>query len=85
VARGQAATISWSFSGGASAPVTITLVQGTKVVAVKSGAVTRDDGSGSLVWTAPTTLAPGSYTLRIRPAQLASSATIEGTRAFTVS
>ncbi|WP_448611628.1 Ser-Thr-rich GPI-anchored membrane family protein [Geodermatophilus sp. URMC 60] len=85
VARGQAATISWSFSGGASTPVTITLVQGTKVVAVKSGVATGANGSGSLVWTAPTTLAPGSYTLRIRPAQLASSATIEGTRAFTVS
>jgi hypothetical protein len=40
VARGQSATIAWSYSGGASAPVSISLVQGTRVVAVKSGAVT---------------------------------------------
>lgn len=85
VARGQSATIAWSYSGGASAPVSISLVQGTRVVAVKSGAVTGDDGSGSFVWKAPTTLVPGSYTLRIRPTPLASTAAIEGTRAFTVS
>lgn len=85
VARGQSATIAWSYSGGASAPVTISLVQGTRVVAVKSGAVTGDDGSGSFVWKAPTTLVPGSYTLRIRPTPLASTTAIEGTRAFTVS
>lgn len=85
VVRGQSATIGWSFSGGAAAPVTVVLVQGTRVVAVTSGAGTADGGSGSFVWKAPATLAPGSYTLRVRPTPLASSATIEGTRAFTVS
>ena len=47
--------------------------------------MTGDNGAGSLVWTAPTTPIPGSCTLRVRPALLASSAAIEGTPAFTVS
>ena len=66
-------------------PVTITLVQGTQVVTVTSGVVTGDNSAGSLVPTAPPTLVPGSCTLRVRPALLASSAAIEGTPAFTVS
>jgi hypothetical protein len=85
VVRGQTATISWSFSAGASAPVRIDLVQGTKVILVKSGAVTAVDGTGSFVYKAPTTLLPGTYTVRLRPAVLAASPAIQGTRTFTVS
>jgi hypothetical protein len=85
VARGQTATISWSYSAGASAPVRIDLVQGTNVILVKSGAVTAVDGTGSFAYKAPTTLPAGTYTLRIRPAALATSAAIQATRTFTVS
>jgi peptidyl-Asp metalloendopeptidase len=84
VVRGQTATIAWSFSSGAAAPVRIDLVQGTKVLTVKSGAVTADDGTGSFVYQAPATLAPGTYTLRIRPVLLAASNVVEVTRTFTV-
>lgn len=85
VARGQTAAISWAFSGGASVPVRIDLVQGTKVILVKSGAVSLADGTGSFAYKAPTTLLPGTYTVRIRPALLATSAAVQGTRSFTVS
>jgi hypothetical protein len=85
VVLGQTATISWAFSGGAVAPVQIDLVQGGTVVTVTTAGSTTTTGTGSIVWRAPTTLARGSYTLRIRPTALATSATIEGTRAFTVS
>jgi hypothetical protein len=85
VARGQVATISWTFSDGAAAPVKIELVQGTKVVLVKSGASTATDGTGSFAYKAPTTLVPGTYTLRIRPSLLATSTVIQATGTFTVS
>jgi hypothetical protein len=85
VVRGQTATISWTFSDGAVAPVKIDLVQGTKVVVVKSGGVTLDNGTGSFAYKAPTTLLPGTYTLRIRPSVLATSNVVEATRTFTVS
>jgi hypothetical protein len=84
VARGQTATITWAFSDGAAAPVKIELVQGTKVVLVKSGAVTANDGTGSFTWKAPTTLVAGAYTVRIRPALLATSTVIQATGPFTV-
>ncbi len=84
VARGQTATITWAFSDGASAPVRIELVQGTKVVLVKSGGVTAADGTGSFAYKAPTTLVAGSYTLRIRPTLLATSTVIQATGSFTV-
>ena len=84
VVRGQTATIAWSFSSGAAAPVRVDLVQGTKVLTIKSGAVTADDGTGSFVYKAPATLAPGTYTLRIRPVLLAASNVVEVTRTFTV-
>jgi hypothetical protein len=84
VARGQTATIAWAFSDGASAPVKLELVQGTKVVLVKSGGVTAADGTGSFAWKAPTTLVPGTYTLRIRPTLLATSTAIQATVTFTV-
>ncbi|MCW2701415.1 MAG: hypothetical protein JWQ45_2950 [Blastococcus sp.] len=83
--RGQTATISWTFSDGAAVPVRIDLVQGTTVVLVKSGAVTANDGTGSFAYKAPTTLAAGTYTVRIRPVLLSTSAAIQGTRTFTVS
>ena len=85
VARGQVATISWTFSDGAAAPVKIELVQGAKVVLVKSGALTATDGTGSFAYKAPTTLVPGTYTLRIRPSLLATSTVIQATGTFTVS
>lgn len=85
VARGQTATISWSFTAGAAVPVRIDLVQGSTVVLVRSGAVTAADGTGSFAYRAPTTLAVGAYTLRIRPALLATSGTVQATRSFTVS
>jgi hypothetical protein len=84
VVRGQTATVSWTFSDGASAPVRIDLVQGTRVVLVKNGAVTAADGTGSFAYRAPTTLAAGAYTLRIRPALLATSTAIQATGTFTV-
>jgi hypothetical protein len=84
VARGQTATISWAFTGGAVAPVRIDLVQGTKVILVKSGAVTAADGTGSFAYKAPTTLLAGSYTVRIRPVLLAASAAVQASRGFTV-
>jgi hypothetical protein len=85
VVRGQTATISWAFSDGAAAPVRIDLVQGTNVVLVKSGAVTAGNGTGSFVYKAPTTLAAGTYTVRIRPVPLATSTAIQATGSFTVS
>jgi hypothetical protein len=84
VVRGQTATISWTFSDGAAAPVRIELVQGTKVVLVKSGPATAADGTGSFAYKAPTTLPAGSYTLRIRPTLLATSSAIQATGSFTV-
>ena len=84
VARGQTATISWSFTDGAAVPVKIELVQGTRVVLVKSGAVTADAGTGSFAYRAPATLIAGSYTVRIRPVLLATSTAIQATGPFTV-
>ena len=85
VVRGQTATVSWAFTGGAAVPVKIELVQGTRVVLIRSGAVTAADGTGSYVYRAPTTLAVGSYTVRVRPVLLAASTAIEATGSFTVS
>jgi X-X-X-Leu-X-X-Gly heptad repeat protein len=85
VVRGQTATFSWTFSDGVAVPVRIDLVQGTKVVLVKTGAVTADAGTGSFAYKAPTTLAAGTYTVRIRPVLLATSTAIQASRTFTVS
>jgi hypothetical protein len=85
VVRGQTATLNWSFGGGAVAPVKVELVQGTRVVLVRSSAVTAADGTGSLAYLAPATLPVGAYTVRIRPVVLATSTVIEGLSGFTVS
>jgi hypothetical protein len=85
VARGQTATLSWAFSGGAAAPVRIELVLGTKVVVASTGAATAATGSGSFVYKAPTTLVAGTYTVRIRPSALATSTVVMGTKTLTVS
>jgi hypothetical protein len=85
VVRGQTAALSWTFSGGAAAPVRIELVLGTKVIVASSGAATATTGTGSFVYKAPTTLAAGTYTVRIRPSALATSTAVMGTKTLTVS
>ena len=63
VTRGSATTVNWSLSGPVtSGNVSIGIYQGT-VFKIWASSSTPNDGA--FTWTVPTTLAPGSYTLRV--------------------
>ena len=63
---GKPVTINWQFSDGATGPVSIQLLRGTKATTVGSNKPTGPDGIGSFTWTPPVSLVPaGDYQLKI--------------------
>ncbi len=61
--KGQVYTIRWTKSGSMNSYVKIRLYQGsTKVL----GIVDSTENDGSYTWTVPTTLAPGTYFIRVK-------------------
>ncbi|WP_129336746.1 Ser-Thr-rich GPI-anchored membrane family protein [Cellulomonas endophytica] len=82
-APGSTQTVTWTLSGGSTAPVLVELVGATKKYVVATAAATPA-GAGTLTWKVPTTLLPGAYTLRLRPAATGTSAAVQATVAVTV-